>query len=177
MKKNNFAKEKIIFRSLKLDDLADLLEHINFLVKEKSMIDIQKQKTIEEEKEWLLHLLQEIKNKEKICLVVEIDGKVMGLAEIEKQKNSDRRHIGELGITLRKEIREKGIGKRLLGEIIEKCKKILKIKTVLLHTMRINKNALNFYKKNGFKELGAIKNGRKYYKKYVDDIIMIKYLK
>lgn len=171
------TERRIKFRNPKMEDLKDLLSHINFLVKEKAMIDIEKQKTVKEEKEWLSYMLQGIKNKEKVCLVVEVNGEVVGLAEIDKQKNWDRRHIGELGITLRKDIRGKGIGKNLLEKTIKESKKNLKTKIVFLHVMSLNKKALNFYKKNGFKELGKVKGGRKYYKKYVDDITMVKYLK
>jgi RimJ/RimL family protein N-acetyltransferase len=53
---------------------------------------------------------------------VEVNGKVKGDANIDKKKHAQN-HICNLGISLGKEIRGKGIGKRLMDLLIEKQRK------------------------------------------------------
>ncbi|MBU0476567.1 GNAT family N-acetyltransferase [Patescibacteria group bacterium] len=176
IEKFNLEGKEIIFRYPKLKDLEGLLDIINSLVEEKAMLTVQKKKTKREEKKWFLNKLKKIGSKKAISLVVQIEEKAMGSVFIEKGERISEDHAGKLGISLRKEIRGKGIGKKLLNEAIKEAKKILKIKIVRLRTMGNNKIAQNFYKKSGFKEIGRIKNGFTYYGKYVDEVIMVKYI-
>jgi len=62
-------------------------------------------------------------------LVVEANGKVMGLAEINKGLGGES-HVGTLGIGLGREIRALGLGKKLMQAVIEEAKKNLKIEIV-----------------------------------------------
>jgi RimJ/RimL family protein N-acetyltransferase len=175
VEKFNLEGKEVIFRYPKLEDVDGLLRLINSLVEERAMLDIQEKKTRKEEEQWLSDQLKKIKEKKAIYLVITVNGKIMGGADIQKGPVT-REHVGVLGIFLRKEIRAKGIGRRLMRRLIEESKKILKIKTIRLTTMSINKAAQRFFKKLGFKEIGRIKKGRKYYGRYVDDVIMVKYL-
>lgn len=168
--------KEIIFRYPRLEDLDDFLRSINSLVEEKAMMTTQKKKTKREERKWLSDLLKQIKNRETVCLVTEVDGKVMGSANVRKQKNLPESHVGELGIALRKEIRGKGIGEKLLKRVMEEAEKVLKLKIIKLRTMGINKIAQKLYRKCGLNEVGRIKNGLKYYRRYVDDVTMVKYV-
>jgi len=176
VEKFNVENKEIIFRYPKPEDWKGLLNIINSLVEERAMISAQKKKTKKEEIEWLTGLLKEIKKKKMVFLVVEVDDKIVGSAEIAIEGQGFADHVGDFGIVLIKEIRGKGVGKKLLFEIIKQAKDKLKIKIVKLRVMGLNTTAQDLYKKCGFKELGRIKKGFKYYGKYVDDIIMVKYL-
>jgi L-amino acid N-acyltransferase YncA len=111
MKEMN-QKQKIEIRPPKMSDLKSLLAMINSLVEEKAMITIQKKVTLGQERKYLKRI---IKDKESIHLLLLINGEVMGKVEIAKLKNI-RNHIGELGISIKKEVRGLGLGEKLFKE-------------------------------------------------------------
>ena len=165
--------EKIVFRYPRMSDLEGLLELVNAIVDDKAMVSSQAKKTKKEERMWLLSILKNIKKKEGVYLVVEMNGKIVGNAAVERHKEPAKKHVGEFGIMLRKEARGKGIGEKLLRCVIEEAKKVLKVKIITLEVMASNKVALHLYEKCGFKVIGTIKSGVKYYNRYEDDILMV----
>ena len=168
--------KKVVFRyPIAKENIADLLALINSLIEERAMISLQKKVTPNEEKAWLINNLKEIKKKEKVLFLVEVDGKIMGNAEVKTGKDATK-HVGNLGILLRKEIRGQGIGKKLLKTIIREAEKALKVKIITLSVFSTNKVAKGVYRKVGFKEVGKIKKGINHYGKFLDDVVMAKYL-
>ena len=165
-------KQKIEIRPPKISDLNSLLSMINSLVEERAMITVQSRVNIKEEREYLKKI---VKDKNAIYLFLIINGEVMGSARIAKKENV-KNHVGELGISIRKEARGLGLGKKLFKKVLEDGTKKFKLKIVTLDVFGNNKIAQNLYKKMGFKKIGTIKNGAKYYEKYENDILMAKYL-
>lgn len=178
IKEFKFNKGKVIFRYPKIEDVSGLLELINSLVGERAYISVQKKMTFKKELYWLVEKIKRMEKKRNIILVLEKDDYIKGLAEIEKfsLKTIPASHIGELEIILAKDVRGKGLGEKFLSAIISEAKKNLKIKIVFIDIAKKNKVALDFYQKMDFKIVGKIKKGFKYYGKYVDDIILVKYL-
>jgi RimJ/RimL family protein N-acetyltransferase len=163
---------KIEIRAPRMSDLKSLLEMINSLVEEKAMITVQEKLTLEQEREYLKGI---IKDKESIHLFLIIDGKVMGNARVAKQKGV-KNHIGELGISIKKEARGKGLGEKLMKEILKQSIEKFKLKIIILDVFKKNKAAQGLYNKLGFKKVGIIKGGIQYYGKYEDSLTMIKYI-
>jgi len=170
MKKNN---QKILIRPPKMSDLESSLRMINSLVEEKAMLTVQKKLTLKEEREYLEKI---IKDRNSIHLFLIIDKEVMGSARVTKN-NGTKNHIGELGISLRKEARGKGLGEKLTKEVISKAIKKFKLKIITLEVYSKNKIAQNLYKKMGFQKVGIIKEGIKHFDTYEDVVIMVKYIK
>jgi len=170
MKKIN---QKILMRPPKMSDLESSLRMINSLVEEKAMLTVQKKLTLKEEREYLEKI---IKDRNSIHLFLIIDKEVMGSARVTKN-NGTKNHIGELGISLRKEARGKGLGEKLTKEVISKAIKKFKLKIITLEVYSKNKIAQNLYKKMGFQKVGIIKEGIKYFDTYEDVVIMVKYIK
>jgi len=168
------SKQKIIIRPPKLSDAKSLLIMINSLVEEKAMITIQEKQTIEDENKYLIDRIKNGKNHFQLFLI--INGEVMGNARITKQ-GLTKEHIGQVGITLKKEGRGKGLGEKLLKEVMKEGIKKFRLKIITLEVLSKNKIAQNLYKKLGFKKAGLIKGGAKYYDKYEDVLTMVKYLK
>jgi ribosomal protein S18 acetylase RimI-like enzyme len=168
--------DKITFREPKISDLKSTLEMINSLVEEKAYIVVQKKLTIEEERDYLKNVIKEIKNKRSVYTVIDINGKVRGNARVSLVDSGPRKHIGELGISIMKEARGKGLGEKLFKKIIEKAVKELKVKIITLYVVSENKIAINLYKKMGFKQISTIKKGYNHYGKLLDNITMIKYI-
>jgi len=175
VEKFNINGKTVIFRYPTIKDLDGLLNCINSLVEERAMVRIQKKKTRKEEKEWLLKTLKNIKAKTEVFLVVDIEGKIMGSSGVTKNRGA-MAHVGELGISLRKEARGKGMGKRLFKALIREAKKVLKVKIITLEVFGRNSIAQNLYKKCGFKEMGRIKKGVNHYGRFDDLVTMVKYL-
>ena len=171
MMKNN-QKQKIVIRSPKISDLDSSLEMINSLVEEKAMLTVQKNSTYKEEEKYLKGI---IKEKEAIHLFLIVDGKVAGSAKVSKLGNG-RNHVGELGISLRREYRGIGLGKKLSKAVMEKAIKKFKLKIIILNVFKKNEPAYYLYKKLGFKDVGVIKGEVKYYNKYEDVVTMVKYI-
>jgi len=174
IKKIKIKDKEIIFRYPKVEDVDDLLKLINSLVKERAYIVIQKNQTKKGELEWFLKNLNEVFNKKRIMIVVELNNQAMGLGEI--RVNSKNPYKGELGISLKKEIRNLGVGKELIAHLLKMAQKELKLKLVILYVMAPNKIALHTYKKCGFEIVGEIKKGVLYYGKLLNQVIMVKYL-
>lgn len=169
--------EKVTFRYPRMSDLEGLLELVNAIVDDKAMVSSQTKKTKKEERAWLLSILKNMKKKEGIYLLVEINGKIVGNAAVELHKESAKKHVGVFGIMLRKEVRGKGIGEKLLRCVMEEARKVLKVKIITLEVMKSNTVAQHLYKKSGFKVIGTIKSGVRYYNRYEDDVLMALFLK
>ena len=171
--------KNIKIRKLSLKDLKKVKEFqklVNSLVEEESMILMNKKKTLKEEKEWLKENLKNLKKKKEVCLLIEDDGKIVGISDIKLRKERQN-HVGEFGISIEREYRGMGLGRRLMAEILKLAKKELKPKPkiIRLSVFSTNKIAQNLYKKF-FKKVARVPEQIQYKGKLVDEIIMIKKL-
>jgi len=117
--------KNIKIRKLSLKDLKKVKEFqklVNSLVEEESMILMNKKKTLKEEKEWLKENLKNLKKKKEVCLLIEDDGKIVGISDIKLRKERQN-HVGEFGISIEREYRGMGLGRRLMAEILKLAKK------------------------------------------------------
>jgi ribosomal protein S18 acetylase RimI-like enzyme len=177
---NKIKLKEIKIRPLSLADLRlvkEFLDYHNSLVKEEVMMLTKKNKTLKEEKEWLKEKIKKVKDKKLVFLVAEDNGKIVGIVSISSEKGRQD-HIGGLGISVRKEYRGIGLGKKLMKEILKLAKKELKPrpKIIRLSVFSTNKIAQNLYKKMGFKIVAKVPKQFQYKGKLVDEIIMIKKL-
>jgi RimJ/RimL family protein N-acetyltransferase len=168
--------EKFVFRYPRFEDYPETLVFFNSLIKEGAMMGENKKNDCKREIEHILDSLKKIENKEKIYLLIEHDGKIIGEATVDK-KTKTKAHVGELGISLSPKIRGKGIGTKLMEAVIREAKKNLKIEIVELEGFSQNKAALWLYKKMGFQVVGTVKKGLKRDGKYFDRLMMVNYLK
>ncbi|MDD3083647.1 MAG: GNAT family N-acetyltransferase [Candidatus ainarchaeum sp.] len=89
------------------------------------------------------------------------------------KKKSIHEHIAEMtSLIVNSSERRKGIATKLINFSIEKLPK--KIKLITLAVDSKNKNAINLYKKIGFKKYGLLKKGSKIREKYVNNCLMVK---
>jgi RimJ/RimL family protein N-acetyltransferase len=170
--KNINQKLKIEMRAPRMSDLNSCLEMINSLVEERAMITIQKKLTLRDEREYLKKI---IKDKNAIHVFLLVNGELMGNARIARLENV-RSHIGELGISIKKEARGLGLGEKILKEVLKQGIKKFKLKIITLDANKSNKIAQNLYKKVGFKKIATIKGGVLHYGKYEDSVTMVKYI-
>ena len=92
---------EVILRTLRWDDLDDLAEYINSLVEEGADIFMNKKVTREEEASWLAEQLAALEKDERLWLVAEVDGKVVGNSGLSLRKGYST-HVGGIGIGIMK---------------------------------------------------------------------------
>lgn len=166
----------VSFRYPTINDAEILMNYINKLSLEKTFILMQgEQKTLEDEKGWIESF---IKNKNKVVIVLAfIKNKLIGVSDI-SLKTGAKNHIGSFGITIAKEYRSEGIGKKLMELVIsESIKKIKGLRIIELEVFGDNLIAQNLYKKMGFVEFGRLVKGIKHKGKFVDAVLMYKKVK
>lgn len=161
---------KVVLRSVKWEDLDDLLELINSLVEEGADIVRTEKVTRNEEAEWLGRFLARIEQREMINCAAEVEGKVIANSEIGKREGP-MSHVGGFGIAIKQGYRGIGIGTRIMQTLIEESKKA-GLRILVLDVFDTNKIAKHLYQKMGFKETGRIPRGVYKNSKYVDSIRM-----
>ncbi len=84
-----------------------------------------------------------------------------------------QQHLGELGISIREEYRNIGLGTTLIELAIEVAKRWLSgLEIIQLTTFSTNQRALHLYQKLGFKEFGRLPKGVKRSDQYQDFVYM-----
>lgn len=166
-----------IIRYPKRTDVNELHRYINELSKEKTFISFQGEEiSLKDEKAYVNLMLKNIKNKKSVQLIVEINNMVEGVSGIDT-KGRVNTHVGIFGISIGKNFRGRGIGKKLIESVLEETKKNLKhIKIIHLECFSTNETACNLYKSVGFKEYGKLPNGIAYKDGFVDEVLMYKQL-
>ena len=133
--------------------------------------------TLKKEIAFLSDQLKSVKSKKIVYLVAEDKkkGLIVGTASVRLQSGAQD-HVGNLGITIRKEYRRLGLGKFLMKEIINLAKKELKPrpKIIRLSVFHANKAAINLYKKIGFKKAARIPRQFRHGGELLDEVVMVK---
>lgn len=162
-----------LIRYPKRTDLHELWRYINELSKEKTYISLQGEEiSLKEERAFLNSALQKIKTNESVFLVVESGNKIVGIAEVTKKGRTEK-HTGVFGITLAKNYRSKGIGRKLMQLVIEESKKKLEgLKIIRLVCFADNDRACKLYGSLGFKEYGRLPGGLLYRGEPTDEVLM-----
>jgi L-amino acid N-acyltransferase YncA len=162
---------KVVLRSVKKEDLDDLMDFINSLVEEGADIVRTEKVTRNEEAEWLEGLLARIEKGEVIDCAAEVGGKVVAHAEVGR-RSGVMGHVGSLGIAIKQGYRGIGIGTQIMQTLLEESKK-KGLKILVLDVFDTNKTAKHLYTKMGFKEAGKIPKAVYKNDKYIDLIRMV----
>lgn len=156
------------FDWLKEDDLPEVVEALNSVIREGRYLFMNNEITdMEEERRWFEHGTKAGMR----YLVARVDGKVVGGASIHPQTDK-RAHVAEFGISIREGYRNMGIGSALIAELI-KIAKQREFEILQLSVYATNKRALHVYKKCGFKESGRLARDIRFFDgTYSDTVLM-----
>ncbi|MBS7616409.1 GNAT family N-acetyltransferase [Candidatus Bathyarchaeota archaeon] len=165
---------RVILRTLKWEDLDDLLDYINSLVEEGANIIRTEKVSRMEEIEWLSRVLATQEKGEIFTVAAEVDGHLVANSEIMRRPGYSR-HVGVIGIAIKKGFRGVGIGTEMMKALEEHARKV-GLKVLTLSVFASNQTAMNLYRKMGFVETGRIP--KKFFKDgdYIDEILMTKIL-
>ncbi len=165
---------EVILRTLKWVDLDDALEFINSLIREGAKILANKEKTREQEINWLAENLKKLEKGQHIFIVAEVGGKMVAGCEITPSFGR-MSHLGSLGISIMDGYRGIGIGTDLMKEA-EKHAIHMRLKSVKLEVFENNEPAIALYEKRGYKITGRVPCAIHYKGEYIDSLIMTKKL-
>ncbi len=112
------------------------------------------------------------RDKTGVYLVAEYEGQLVGHAFLQSHALMSLRHVADLNIAVHLGWQKKGVGTKLLHQIIECAKQAGDIEKIELNVRASNTAAISLYKKLGFEEEGRLKNRVKVQNFYIDDIIM-----
>jgi RimJ/RimL family protein N-acetyltransferase len=125
--------------------------------------------TVEEERD----LIEEYSLTENAVMLVAVaEGKLISLLHCRGGKRRAARHTASLGITVRADWRDKGVGSAMMTRVIEWATQNPIIKRLELEVFTTNERAIHVYEKFGFQMEGCKR--RAYYKDgdYVDAYVM-----
>jgi L-amino acid N-acyltransferase YncA len=114
-------------------------------------------------------------NEKFITVLCEIERQIVGYVTIEESVWELSRHAGELGIAVLPQFRGVGVGSALLDSVLRVASE-KGFKKVNLSVFSTNKNAMKLYKRFGFKKVGEKKKQFYLHGRYIDEIIMEKFL-
>lgn len=163
----------VTLRYPKADNLADLLDYINSLSKEKTFVSFQgEQQTPEDEKKYLDERLKRIGNAQTVQLLAFSDNKLIGIASIDLGERVSK-HVGNFGISVAKDFRNLGVGSLLIENILKEAKRYLpNLKIITLSVFGNNPIALKMYQKFGFRQYGRLPKAIWHRGRLVDRIYM-----
>lgn len=175
-----FDKKKIKIKKLSQKDIKrfkEFQDYINSLIGEGVKILLNQKLTLKEEKRWLRDTFKQVKKHKKVFIIAEHNNQIVGEAGIDLDRDR-RSHIGNFGISIKKDYRGIGLGEYLMGEILKLAEKELdpKPKIIRLSVFANNKPAISLYRKYGFKKVAAIPKQMQYKGKLVSEVIMLFYL-
>ena len=183
-------KRKIVFKGLSKkgnkiivcypteDDAQIFCDYINALSKEKTFVRFQGEEvSLEDETKYLNTQLEKIAKKQTVELLVFCNNKLIGISSID-MKDKTESHEGVFGISVARESRGEGIGRKFMQLVLEEAEKNMpQLRIITLGVFGDNPLAKKMYEEFGFKEYGKLPKGSLHKEKYVDHIYMYKNVK
>ena len=160
-------KEKgFVLRNYRRGDEASLQGNVNNRNVSKHMCNISYPYTYKDAKKWIEDCIKSYnsKNKDKITLAIDINGKVFGGIAIHDIKG----HKAEFGYWLAQNYWGRGIMTKAVRLMVNHCFKNLNLKRVYAYTFADNKQSARVLEKNGFKKEGLIEKHATKNGKFVD---------
>lgn len=165
----------ILVRYARRDDVEILREFINTLSTEQTYITFQgEQVSVEDESRYIEDFLKKTEEHKAVKLLAFHAEELVGVCDIAPREKIES-HIGVLGLTIKKEWRNKKIGSFLLVKTLEEAQKNISGMTiVVLGVFANNPVAKRLYETMGFKEYGVLPGGIQHKGELVDHIFMYK---
>jgi putative acetyltransferase len=134
---------------LVLSAMIDIAESSPYIL---STSEDFKKKTVEQQTKWIEECAQ---SSSAIILACYFEGKVVGLCDARRFKDSKRKHRADLGISVREEFRAGGLGRKMTEVLLKNMKTFNGIKIIELDVMSKNSAAIKLYESFGFKRAGV----------------------
>ena len=107
-----------------------------------------------------------------LFLVAEDDGRIVGQLTLQGGKRRNVRHAATLGITVGREHRGQGVGRRLMEHAVEWARAGRVVTRIELNVFVRNANAIRLYESCGFVVEGRRRRAAHRDGEYLDDLVM-----
>lgn len=168
---------QMLLRSPELDEAPQLIDYLDTVRRETGFLmwspgdDLP---DVESETKWIKARREEEGG---ITILSKAEGQVASICGVDRHGPFVRiRHCAELGISIRKEWCGRGLGTVLLGELINWAEDYDGLEVVSLGVIDGNDRAKALYIKHGFEETGRKRWHVKRDGKYMDEIIMSRWV-
>lgn len=151
-------------------------DYLNRIIDDpRGMILAKRKKTVDMERAWLKDMLAEIATSRAAIIIAELDNLVIGMAGAHLRPERAE-HVAELGVSVLKEYRGRGLGSLLFKKALQAAETKLfpRPRMVRLSVFNINKEAISMYKKHDFEIVAHIPEQFEFNGQYVDEIIMLR---
>ncbi len=148
-------------------------DFIEKIIKEKPQpfIVVDKVPSLKEEEAWLKGNREKIRKREMVKLVAWKENEIIGVCDATRQRGVERVNA-MVGISIARGYRGKGLGKKLLVELIKLAKRKLHPRIIYLTVFEGNKPARALYEKVGFQNVATLPNWSKARGKYWGHVYM-----
>jgi RimJ/RimL family protein N-acetyltransferase len=163
----------VTIREATPDDAPALIEQVRRLAEEPN-IDIPLgpgEFTLTEEQERQV-LAEYAAAENSVFLVAEARGQIVGMLNCQGGKRKATRHAVTLGMSVRKEYRNQGIGGKLMERAIEWAQATGVVTRIELAVYARNAGAIHLYERYGFMVEGRRRRAVRHGDVYLDDLIM-----
>lgn len=147
----------IFFRDATPADALSMIDYLNEVAAETVNLSFgpgEFRKTIEEEEAIIRDHLD---SDNQFFLIAEDQGRIIGHITISANQKTKMRHIGDVGISIRKDYWRQGIGEALMQQAIDWAKGSISIRKLNLNVLVTNKGAVALYEKVGFEIEGTLR--------------------
>ncbi|MBI9012206.1 MAG: GNAT family N-acetyltransferase [Clostridiales bacterium] len=162
----------LTIRPIEVSDAENMITYLNQIAGESENLTFGLGEfaiTLEKEISYLESLQG---NGNQMMVVATVDDEIVGNISYNGGHRLRTRHVGEFGISVRKDYWGKGIGKALLQNLIDWAKASPYCEKINLRVRDDNIRAIGLYRKLGFQVEGLIKRDMKINGEFVDCLFM-----
>jgi ribosomal protein S18 acetylase RimI-like enzyme len=120
---------------------------------------------------------KQLSSQEAFTIGAFVEDQLVGVATFMREQKTKLRHKGSVfAMYVTPSKRGKGIGKRLLEELVERAKKLNGLEQLHLTVVAKNEAAVQLYRSLGFEVYGTERNAMKFEEQYWDEWLMVRFL-
>ncbi|MFC0190133.1 GNAT family N-acetyltransferase [Fictibacillus aquaticus] len=161
-----------IVREAKRDDAQQIIEFYNKVGGESDFLSFGSDEFQRDHIEYGDYL-ENTRNEENSLILLALDGDdIISIATINSSQKVRTKHVGTLGIVVSKEHHGKGIGKKLMNDLIKWASGNGITKKITLVTREDNELAIALYKQLGFEIEGVLKRDTYIHGVYYNTLVM-----
>lgn len=158
----------VIFRYPAKEDFADMYSFACDIGAEDTTVTLNHVPSEDEEHTFFDTMIRDVEKKEAIYIMAYVGGEFAGNGRVNRGKYRHT-HVGSMGISLRSQYRDEGIGTELMRSLIDEAKK-LGLRLLTLSCFENNIRALHVYEKLGFKRAGITPGAIRYKDHYIGEV-------
>jgi len=135
------------------------------------MIGSDSKRTRQQQVDSHAEMMKDVESGRDVVVIAEADGKAVGQSSARK-RSGRLKHTAGLGVFVKKQYRNQGIGSELMKELETQAKK-MGVEILYLEVYGVSP-AVRLYERLGYQEYGRLPGGIMYRGEYVDRVSMYK---